>query len=164
MRTRIALVVELVGPKRSQFICQLGRASLYEIEMSGASVDSQLLNFLESRQTWPEAGGLSQPNRALFKKLIRGVTEARPGLDDMLSAVLGEGRELKKLDRVLGNILLAGAYELQQMTSVPTAVVIDEYVALADAFYEGKEPALVNGVLDRLAGLLRGGGGDPEEP
>jgi N utilization substance protein B len=34
-------------------------------------------------------------------------------------------------------------------------VAISEYVALADAFYAGKEPGMVNAVLDRLARDLR---------
>jgi N utilization substance protein B len=36
-------------------------------------------------------------------------------------------------------------------------VAISEYTAVAYAFFTGKEPGLVNGVLDRLARLLRAG-------
>jgi N utilization substance protein B len=38
---------------------------------------------------------------------------------------------------------------------VPSKVVINEYVDLAHAFFAGKEPALVNAVLDRLAHSFR---------
>ncbi len=34
---------------------------------------------------------------------------------------------------------------------VPAKVVIDEYVEIAHAFFDGDEPAFVNAVLDRLA-------------
>ncbi len=34
-------------------------------------------------------------------------------------------------------------------------MVVAEYVDLAGAFFGGKEPGLVNGVLDRLARALR---------
>jgi N utilization substance protein B len=34
-------------------------------------------------------------------------------------------------------------------------VVINEYVELAQAFYGGAEPGMVNGVLDKLARNLR---------
>jgi N utilization substance protein B len=34
-------------------------------------------------------------------------------------------------------------------------VVVSEYVDLAGAFFGGKEPGLVNGVLDKLARALR---------
>ena len=34
-------------------------------------------------------------------------------------------------------------------------MVISEYLDIGHAFYEGKEPGMVNGVLDRLARTLR---------
>jgi N utilization substance protein B len=34
---------------------------------------------------------------------------------------------------------------------------MSEYIAVADAFFGGKEPGLANGVLNRLARALRGG-------
>ena len=33
---------------------------------------------------------------------------------------------------------------------------MSEYVAIAYAFFDGREPGLANGVLDRLARTLRG--------
>ena len=41
---------------------------------------------------------------------------------------------------------------------VPVRVVINEYVEVANAFYEGEEPGMVNGVLDAIAHKTR-----PEE-
>ncbi len=54
-------------------------------------------------------------------------------------------------------ILRAGAYELLGRTDVPPRVVISEYLDVAHAFFAGKEPGMVNGVLDRLARVLRPG-------
>ena len=52
-------------------------------------------------------------------------------------------------------LLRAGAYELSERPAVPARVVISEYLAVADAFFSAKEPALVNGVLDRIGRALR---------
>ncbi|MCW5774724.1 MAG: transcription antitermination factor NusB, partial [Rhodospirillaceae bacterium] len=52
----------------------------------------------------------------------------------------------------------AGAFELFARPDTPARVAITEYVAVANAFYEGREPGFVNGVLDKLARVLR-----PEE-
>ena len=41
---------------------------------------------------------------------------------------------------------------------MPARAVINEYLDLAKAFFDGTEPRLVNGVLDRLGHVLR-----PEE-
>ena len=53
-------------------------------------------------------------------------------------------------------MLRAAAYEMFFLTKVPVRVVINEYVDLAHAFYAENEPSLVNGVLDRIAKVVRG--------
>jgi N utilization substance protein B len=62
---------------------------------------------------------------------------------------------LARLDSVLRAILRAGAFELVHRADVPARVIISEYTAIAYAFFTGREPALANGVLDRLARTLR---------
>ena len=49
----------------------------------------------------------------------------------------------------------AGTFELLACGDVPPRVVITEYVDNAHAFFEDREPAFVNAVLDRLAHALR---------
>ena len=44
---------------------------------------------------------------------------------------------------------------LRSELATPAAVIINEYVDLAHAFYGEGEPRFVNGVLDRLAGEIR---------
>jgi N utilization substance protein B len=41
------------------------------------------------------------------------------------------------------------------MPDVPARVVITEYVDVAHAFFGGKEPGMVNGLLDKVARTLR---------
>jgi transcription antitermination protein NusB len=38
---------------------------------------------------------------------------------------------------------------------MPARVVLNEYIDIAHAFFSGKEPKLVNGVLDRVGHRLR---------
>jgi N utilization substance protein B len=40
-------------------------------------------------------------------------------------------------------------------SDVPARVVMNEYVEIAHAFFSGKEPGMVNGVLDHVARSLR---------
>ena len=44
----------------------------------------------------------------------------------------------------------AGVYELQAREKTPARVIITEYVDVAHAFYDGQEPGMVNGMLDRI--------------
>ena len=87
----------------------------------------------------------------------------------MITPALSAEWPLERLEAVLRAILRAGAYELFARADVPLKVVITEYVDIAHAFFEGKEPGLVNAVLDRIGRVLRtdeaGGnaGGTPEE-
>ena len=48
-------------------------------------------------------------------------------------------------------ILRAGAYEISNRLDIDAALSINEYVAVAEAFFGGTEPRFVNRVLDRLA-------------
>ena len=87
--------------------------------------------------------------------MLRGVKIERQQLDEMIASVLDKGRSLDRLDILLQSILRAGVFELYRENTVPTAVVINEYVDIAHAFYAEGEPALVNAVLDKLGTLLR---------
>ncbi|MCA1749858.1 MAG: transcription antitermination factor NusB, partial [Sphingomonadales bacterium] len=46
-------------------------------------------------------------------------------------------------------------YELLARADIPTAAVIDEYLDIADAFYDAREKKFVNGLLDAAAKDVR---------
>ncbi|MEK9679081.1 MAG: transcription antitermination factor NusB [Rhodospirillaceae bacterium] len=118
---------------------------LYEIDITGASLDAVMMDFLDQRWTGlPDEPEMAPPDRKVFATIIRGV----------LGAVDNKER-FERQDKLLKTILRAGVFELYQSPNVPTAVVIDEYVEMAHAFYDEKEPAFVNGVLDKLGKILR---------
>ena len=58
-------------------------------------------------------------------------------------------------DSILRAILRCAAYELLERKDVPARVVINEYLDVAHAFFEGEEPRVVNGILDAVARDLR---------
>ena len=130
--------------------------SLYEMEISGSSNDTVMLDFLQER--WARLGDngqLTTLDKSKFAALLRGVKIERPQLDELIAGALDKGRSLDRLDILLQSILRAGVFELYRESTVPVAVVINEYVDIAHAFYAEGEPALVNAVLDKLGTLLR---------
>ncbi len=140
--------------------------ALYEMDLAGTPPDPVLREFFKDR--WTDAnldegeeggsgGDFVEPDGFLLAALVRGVTERRAELDGMISPALSGDRTPERLQAVLRSILRAGAFELSAMEKIPPKVVITEYVDVAHAFFEGGEPALVNGVLDRLAHTLRTG-------
>jgi N utilization substance protein B len=102
-----------------------------------------------------EGDQLAEADPAFFSDIVRGVAADQDRLDANITGALVEDWPLPRLDSVLRAILRAGAWELVNRSDVPARVSISEYTSLAHAFFTGKEPALANGVLDRLGRSLR---------
>ncbi len=100
-------------------------------------------------------GPIAAADKALFADLVRGTAAHLAQVDEMLSACLDEAWPTERMEVLLRAVLRCGAYEMYSQSSVPARVVISEYVRVADAFFDGKEPSLVNAVLDRLGRVLR---------
>lgn len=143
---------------------------LYEMEMAGASADAVLADHLKDRWTTRAPAVKGRPGEAaadadiilpgpadpvFLGALVRGVVERREDVDRMIDGSLNRGWTMQRLEVLLRAIMRSGAYELLAFGDVPARVIISEYVNVAKAFYAGSEPALVNGVLDRLAHVLR---------
>jgi transcription antitermination protein NusB len=98
---------------------------------------------------------LAEADATFFAEIVRGAAADQQRLDADISAALIEEWPLARLDAVLRAILRAGAWELIHRPDVPARVSISEYIAIAHAFFTGKEAGLANGVLDRLGRTLR---------
>jgi len=84
------------------------------------------------------------------------VTSRLAEIDELVSGKLAEGWTLGRLDKTMLQILRAGSYELLEKGDVSSAVVIDEYVDVAHAFFDRKDSGFVNGLLDAIAKQVRG--------
>ena len=122
--------------------------AIYQLDMNAAQSNSVVAEFVTHRLG-------RDADRALFADLVNGVADRLADLDRMIGEALVEGWTVERLETVLRAILRAGTYELVARADVPPRVAISEYVEIAHAFFAGREPGLVNGVLDRLARLLR---------
>ena len=63
--------------------------------------------------------------------------------------------DCKKALEAAGGDMHKAVDELRKRGDVPARVVLNEYIEVANAFFEGDEPKVVNGVLDKLAHRLR---------
>ncbi|HEV2748629.1 MAG TPA: transcription antitermination factor NusB [Allosphingosinicella sp.] len=86
-----------------------------------------------------------------FDDIVSGVHARSDELDALIAGKLAAGWSLARLDKPMRQILRAGAYELLARIDVPTGSVISEYVDVAKAFYDQREAAFVNGLLDAVA-------------
>lgn len=140
--------------------------SLYELDMVEGDADPVLRSFIEKRWTvtvededGDELGEAEfhDPDKTFLIALVRGVIEHKTALDEMLNGALGPNWTVPRLEVLLRAVMRAGAYELSHCAEIPAKVIINEYMDVANAFFNGGEPKMVNGVLDKLAHVLRDG-------
>lgn len=130
--------------------------ALYQIELTGALPAAVIEEFRGHRLgVSPEDDGPSAADESYFSELVSGASARREEIDAAIIPLLAAGWTLVRLEAVTRAMLRAGGFELLARGDVPARVVIDEYMQIAHAFFSGKEPAFVNGVLDRLARRFR---------
>lgn len=149
-----AIAAALAGADSLRAARLMAVQALYQLDINGGAAEDAVAEFLAHRQ---DAGVLDDSAVVLFNDLVIRVTGERDGLDVLISGALKEDWRVGRLELVLKAILRCGVLELRDHKAVPTAVVLDEYVSLAHGFFGGKEPAMVNGLLDALARPLREG-------
>jgi N utilization substance protein B len=133
--------------------------ALYQIDIRGGSADSTILEFLQHRTEEMEDGEETrfrvEADRALFADIVRGVVRDRAEIESALDGCLDGKTSVARLELLLRVIMSSGVFELRSRPDVPARVAVSEYVHVTDAFFDGREPGLVNAVLDRLARVLR---------
>ena len=121
--------------------------ALYQMEMSGSGAEDVAREFAEHR-----FGELPVPPDAeFFTAIVHGLPQHQVEIDRAIAGSLSEKWKLERVDSILRAILRGGVFELVARRDVPARVVIDEYVAVAGAFFGGDEPGFVNGALDNIA-------------
>jgi N utilization substance protein B len=108
--------------------------------------------FLKVRRGEAGEGGMRRDaDQPLFKDVVAGAVAHKEELEQTLTGALAQDWTWERVDRLVRAILLAGAYELIHRKDVPSKVAINEYVEIANAFYDQGEQNFVNSVLDRVA-------------
>lgn len=152
--------------------------ALYQMDLAGTDINAVILEFEVHRLSPQRTAVAGAPGGAgngdgappaetdpgetlegadiqFFADLVRGVVRRQRDIDPLVDHYLAEGWRLVRIDSTLRAILRAGTFELLERTDIPVRVVISEYINIAHAFFEGDEPRVVNGVLDRIARRVR---------
>jgi N utilization substance protein B len=126
--------------------------ALYQQEMEGTAV-APLLHEFHHHRLGATIDGVEYADAEVdfFDDLVKGVDARRDELDERIAAKLARDWSLARLDKPMRQILRAGVYELLARPDVPTGSIISEYVDVAKAFYDQREAAFVNGLLDAVA-------------
>lgn len=122
--------------------------AIYQWQMTGEDIGEIQKQFL-SKQAQKSF------NVPYFKRLLHGILTDLKRLDDQLGPCLD--RSIESVDPVERAILRLGTYELLYQHEVPYKVAINEAVELAKVFGAEQGHRYINGVLDKLAKVLRKG-------
>ena len=128
---------------------EIALQTLYAAEIGDADWEDVLADSIRRRGASVEASEYAG-------RLVSGVSGSRDKLDGMISTLLENWKlaRVAAIDRIIMEIAL---YELLECPDVPVRVIIDEAIEIAHRFSSEKAGSFVNGILDRLAGEVRGG-------
>ena len=122
---------------------EIALQALYAWQLAGGDALDQLKSIDEDGRT----------DLALAQRIVRGVFERSGELEEMIAPCLD--RAFARLSPVERAILYIGAYELSAQPETPFKVVINEAIELGKSFGGTGGHRFVNGVLEKLAGILR---------
>jgi N utilization substance protein B len=89
-----------------------------------------------------------------YSRVVYGCVAEQTALDEQLQPMAD--RPLNQISPIEHAILRMGCYEFIHCVDIPWRVVINEYIDLAKSFGGTDGHKYINGVLHRLAPLLRG--------
>jgi N utilization substance protein B len=101
----------------------------------------------------PEMEGFAKADREFFVGTLRGVIAQNEKLVEQISTHID--RPFTELSPVEACILMLGSFEMLNHPETPYRVIINEAIELTKAFGGTDGHKYVNGVLDKVAGVLR---------
>jgi transcription antitermination protein NusB len=128
---------------------EIALQTLYAAEVSGAQWRAVLRENVARRKASGEVVEYAE-------RLVSDVTEQQADLDARISNRL-ENWELKRVSVIDRTILRIALSELINCPEVPTSVIMDEAIEIAQRFSSADAGRFVNGVLDALAKEVRAG-------
>lgn len=120
--------------------------ALYQWEVAKTPVDALEAQFLANK-------AMQKADINYFREILRGVIYQCETLDDRMQPYLQ--RPLDSLNYIELAVLRMAVYELSERFDVPYRVVINEALELTKQFGTVEGYKFVNGVLDKIAKVLR---------
>lgn len=126
--------------------------ALFQMESSGQTVELVVSEFETHRfGAVYDDDEMAEGDVDHFRAVVGNAVNWQAKIDQMTDRALVAKWPIDRIDPVLRALFRAAGAELVDMPT-PPKVTISEYVDVAKAFFpDGKEPALVNGVLDHMA-------------
>lgn len=129
---------------------------LHQMRQNGMNAEQALGDYVAHRLGIEEDGMVYvAADTELLRAILTGVEANLTLLTEMVGKALDETRAFERQEQLIQAILLCGAEELYAHPETDKPLILSGYVEVAKAFYEGREPAMINAALDNLAKVLR---------
>ena len=130
--------------------------AVYQLEITERGAKAVIREFMEDRLGLDDDGHpVEDADPDLFKQIVQGVVDKQSLIDEAIKARLSEKWRRDRIDSTSRAILRCATQELATRADLSNAVIIEEYVGIAHAFFDGDEPKFVNGLLDKVARDVR---------
>ena len=116
---------------------------LYQLDVQGDDVAETL------EQGAARQGADDEEVRSFALDLVRGTTEARAELDEVIAAA-AQNWEIRRMAIVDRNILRMAVYEMLHVSEIPAKVSINEAIELGKRYSTQQSGSFINGILDRI--------------
>ena len=90
-----------------------------------------------------------------IKDVVSGTLERSELIEETININLADDIDLVKTDKLLKIILFAAIFELMFKHSIPTKVIISEYLLASEYFLEKIQIGYLNAILDKISNLIR---------
>lgn len=127
--------------------------ALYQAALNDTAAPEVAKNIRESKD-------FIKADDELFTQLFFGAHSRRQEYSALLSPLID--RDVKTVNPIEKSVLLMAVYELKEMPETPYRVVINEAIEVVKTFGGTDSHRFVNGILDKLAVMLRPN--DPKRP
>jgi len=143
---RAAKIKKTSRTQQRRYAREKALQALYQWDIGNAQSSDVREQFLQTQD-------MSRVDVDYFTELFNGVSHDPDVVDEAMINALD--RPLTDLDPIERAVLRIAVYEFQHRLDVPVRVVINEGIEITKRFGADKGHRYVNGVLDKLAAVLR---------
>jgi N utilization substance protein B len=128
---------------------ELAMQALFCMDANCDTSSQVLQRFCESFIPPPKA-------RPFFMKLVNGVLESQPQIDELIERFSKNWR-VKRMACVDRNIMRIAVFEMLFCDDIPPKVSINEAIDIGKKFGTEESGAFINGIIDRIRSALENG-------
>lgn len=128
--------------------------AVYQMEQNPDDRKDVVRQFLQTRFN-EDIKGTTEPDLNLFKEITNFLASDLNIFDQQIMEHLTEQWKIERLPSLSRSVLRCALYEITYTPSVPTPVIINEYIEVAKGFLEKKDVSFIHGVIDVISGKIR---------